>query len=185
MRIISGAFRGKKIILPLDKNTRPLKDITKESIFNIIKHSKKFNIDFENAYILDLFSGIGSFGIECISRGAKFVTFVENYLKVILILKKNLSNLKILNYEILTFDIANSLTKQQLDKKYDIIFLDPPYKEKNPNKIIENILNNKILNEGGMIIIHRHKKEKDNFTEKFKILEVKLYGISKVIFGTF
>ena len=58
-------------------NTRPLKDSVKENIFNIIKHSKKIGIKLENSNILDLYSGIGSFGIECISRGAKKVTFVE------------------------------------------------------------------------------------------------------------
>ena len=71
MRIISGLFKGKKIIEPKNKNTRPLKDLTKESIFNIINHSNKFNLNLTDSYVLDLFSGVGSFGIECISRGAK------------------------------------------------------------------------------------------------------------------
>ena len=82
MRIISGKFKGKKIIQPKDIQTRPLKDLTKESIFNIIKHSKKFSINLKESEILDLFSGTGSFGIECLSREAKFVTFVENYLGI-------------------------------------------------------------------------------------------------------
>ena len=73
MRIISGNFKGKKILLPKDKLTRPLKDLTKESIFNILKHSKLLNVELENSNILDLFSGVGSFGIECLSRGAKYV----------------------------------------------------------------------------------------------------------------
>ena len=64
MRIISGNFKGKKIILPKDNLTRPLKDLTKESIFNIIKHSKLLNIELKNSNILDLFSGVGSFGLE-------------------------------------------------------------------------------------------------------------------------
>jgi len=71
MRIISGTFRGKKILEPKDIKTRPLKDLTKESIFNILNHSNKFKIDLENSNILDLFSGVGSFGIECLSRWAK------------------------------------------------------------------------------------------------------------------
>ena len=90
MRVISGNFKGKKIIEPKDTKTRPLKDLTKESIFNIIKHSNKFKVSIENSVVLDLFSGVGSFGLECISRGAKHVTFVENYGKVLPILKKNL-----------------------------------------------------------------------------------------------
>ena len=75
MRIISGSFKGKKILIPKDKKTRPLKDLTKESIFNIIQHSTKFKINISNSSILDLFSGVGSFGIECLSRGVKKVFF--------------------------------------------------------------------------------------------------------------
>ena len=90
MRIISGNSKGKKIIQPKNKSTRPLKDLTKESIFNIIKHSNKFNLKIEKSNILDLFSGVGSFGLECLSRGASNVTFVENYTEVLPILKKNI-----------------------------------------------------------------------------------------------
>ena len=98
MRIISGNFKGKKILLPKDKLTRPLKDLTKESIFNIIKHSKLLDIELENSNILDLFSGIGSFGLECLSRGAASVTFLESYKEVLIVLKKNIDNLKQQNY---------------------------------------------------------------------------------------
>ena len=101
MRIIAGTFRGKKIIEPKDTLTRPLKDLTKESIFNILNHSNKFEINLKNSNILDLFSGVGSFGIECLSRGAKQVVFAEKYNVVLPILKKNLNNIKpIFNYEI-------------------------------------------------------------------------------------
>ena len=185
MRIISGIFKGKKIILPQDKNTRPLKDLTKESIFNIIKHSNKFVIQLDNSYILDLFSGVGSFGIECLSREAKFVTFVENYSNALSILERNLNNLKIKNYEILNFDIISSFNKVKFDKQYNIIFLDPFYKAKNITKIINEILNSKILLDDGIVIIHRHKKESDKYPEEFKILDIKEYGVSKIIFGTF
>ena len=88
MRIISGSFKGKKILLPKNKLTRPLKDLTKESIFNILKHSKLLNIELESSNILDLFSGVGSFGLECLSRGAKNVTFLEGYKEVLNVLKK-------------------------------------------------------------------------------------------------
>ena len=94
MRIIAGTFKGKKILQPKDNQTRPLKDLTKESIFNIINHSNKFKIDLESSNILDLFSGVGSFGIECLSRGVKHVIFTEKYNGVLPLLKKNLLNLK-------------------------------------------------------------------------------------------
>ena len=88
MRIISGYLKGKRILLPKDKLTRPLKDMVKESIFNIIEHSNDYKINIKNSVILDLFSGSGSFGLECISRGADKVTFNENYEKAIEILEK-------------------------------------------------------------------------------------------------
>ena len=110
MRVIGGKFKGKKLIEPKDKETRPLKDLTKESIFNIINHSNKFSIDIKKAQVLDLFSGVGSFGIECLSQGASHVTFIEKYEAVLPILKKNLNNLKSeINYEIIESDILNSL----------------------------------------------------------------------------
>ena len=93
MRIISGQFKGKKIKEPIDRNTRPLKDLTKESIFNIIQHSNNLNISLKNSDILDLFSGVGSFGLEALSRGANSVTFIENYPDVIKVLKENIENL--------------------------------------------------------------------------------------------
>ena len=183
MRIISGTFRGKKILEPKDIKTRPLKDLTKESIFNILNHSNKFKIDLENSNILDLFSGVGSFGIECLSRGAKYVVFAEKYNGVLPVLKKNLKSLKsIENYEILEKDIYNINFLKTLDKKFDIIFMDPPYKDSDINDLLENIFNQKILNENGILIIHRHKDEKDLIPNKLKVIEEKKYGLSKIIF---
>ncbi len=186
MRIISGSFKGKKILEPKDSKTRPLKDLTKESIFNILKHSNKLNFNMTDADILDLFSGVGSFGIECLSRGVKTVTFVENYLNVLPVLKENLSQLKKLdNYEIINNDIYNQELELKLTNKFDLIFIDPPYKDKNINKLILNIEKKQILKKNGIIILHRHKNEKDIFSTKFKIIEEKKYGISKIIFISF
>ena len=83
MRIISGDYKGRKIFEPLDKETRPLKDLTKESIFNILEHSKNAKIPIKKSNVLDVFSGTGSFGLECISRGANSVCFVEKDINAI------------------------------------------------------------------------------------------------------
>ena len=183
MRIISGSFKGMKILEPKDLETRPLKDLAKESIFNIIEHSNKFEINLKNSNILDLFSGVGSFGIECLSRGAKSVVFVENYDGVLPILKKNLSNLKSKeNYKIIEKTIINSDIFSRLKKKFDIIFLDPPFKDKNLNNLLKKIYDEKVLNKNGIIIIHRHKNEKDILPKQYKIIEEKKYGISNIIF---
>ena len=186
MRIISGNFKGKKILEPKDVYTRPLKDLTKESIFNIINHSNKFRVKIEGSVILDLFSGVGSFGIECLSRKADKVYFVENYKNVLPILKKNLSGLKsINNFEIIEKDIYNQDIFKNFNQIFDIIFLDPPYKDKNIEKVLVKIKTSNILKNNGVLILHRHKKEKENFSDEIKIIEEKIYGISKIIFFTF
>jgi len=181
MRIISGTFKGKKILTPNDIKTRPLKDLTKESIFNILKHSNKFNVEIKNSIVLDLFAGVGSFGIECLSNGAKYVTFVENYNGVLPILEKNLSNLNVdKKFEIIEKNIFTELKLTKND--YDIIFLDPPYKD-NIAKLIDKIFEINLLNKNGIIILHRNKKVKEEYSKNFNILEEKNYGISKILFG--
>jgi|TARA_B100001093_G_scaffold118412_1_gene110985 16S rRNA (guanine966-N2)-methyltransferase len=185
MRIIAGASKGKKILQPKDQLTRPLKDLTKESIFNIIMHSNKFETKIEGSKILDLFSGVGSFGLECLSRGALNAVFVESYKEVLDILKKNIENLNYVNSStIIEQDIYDSLDFKTL-KKFDIIFIDAPYKEKRVDMLLQKIFDAKILNDKSIIIIHRHKKENENFIDNFNIIEEKIYGISKVIFGNF
>ena len=184
MRIISGSFKGKKILLPKDKLTRPLKDLTKESIFNIIKHSKLLNIELKNSNILDLFSGVGSFGLECLSRGAASVTFLENYKDVLNILKKNIDNLKQQNYtKIIEKDVFEQDTLKILSYKFEIIFMDPPYKEKKLINLLNTIIKLKLLKDNGIIIIHRHKKDEDILPDNFNLIMKKNYGISKIIFG--
>ena len=184
MRIISGSFKGKKILLPKDKLTRPLKDLTKESIFNIIKHSKLLNIELKNSNILDLFSGVGSFGLECLSRGAASVTFLENYKDVLNILKKNIDNLKQQNYtKIIEKDVFEQDTLKILSDKFEIIFMDPPYKEKKLINLLNTIIKLKLLKDNGIIIIHRHKKDEDILPDNFNLIMKKNYGISKIIFG--
>ncbi len=184
MRIIGGIFKGKKLHLPINKNTRPLKDLVKESIFNLIKHSNKIDNNIKDSIILDLFSGSGSFGIECLSQGAKKVTFVENYHEAIKILEKNLRSLKnIDNYEIIKNDCFFFFEYQKKsNQKFDIIFIDPPFREIKINEIIEKIKEQNLLKVNGIMIIHRHKNDDIRITKKVGVIEERFYGISKISF---
>ena len=185
MRIISGLNKGKKLFMPNDKTTRPLKDMAKESIFNVLTHAKYINFDIKDSKVLDLFAGIGSFGLECISRGSKFVFFLENYPPVLEILKVNISNLKYENKSIIietdAFRIDNNIFKD--DQKFQIIFCDPPYKEKKIELLIKNIIEMNILEKNGIIIIHRKKGDLDIYPKKFKLIDTKIYGLSTFVFG--
>ena len=185
MRIISGKFKGKKLKIPVDKNTRPLKDIAKESIFNVITHSKNINFDIKKSNILDLFSGSGSFGLECLSRNAAHVTFIEHHKPAVVVIKININLLKLVNnYELIQKDIFDRKIYKFLDKKYDLIFLDPPYKEKKIKDLFSLIADFKILKKSGIIIIHRNKKSNDTniIPKEFKIIDARLYGNSKIEF---
>ena len=186
MRIVSGFLKGKKIDFLKSVTTRPLRDFVKESTFNIIKHSNLINVTLENANVLDLYSGIGSFGIECISRGAKKTTFVENESKTLTILKKNLKDLKIedktdvFGTKIISF--FNQLNKKN---KFEIIFFDPPFAEQFFIDELRIIKNSNIYSKNHLIIIHREEKSEDDISGILNILTTKTYGRSKVIFGNF
>ena len=185
MRIISGSNKGKKLIVPNDKTTRPLKDMAKESVFNILTHAKYINFRLKDCKVLDLFSGTGSFGLECISRGSKFVFFLENYPPVLEILKTNISNLKYENkskvIDIDAFKMNNNTFEK--DQKFQMIFCDPPYKEKKIELLIENIIEMEILEKNGIVIIHRKKGDLDTYPNKFEVIDKKIYGLSTFVFG--
>ena len=116
MRVISGTLKGRTIKFIKGSNTRPPKDSVKESIFNVMRHSR-FIPNIEESSILDLYSGIGSFGIECISRGAMDVTFVEKNIFVAKVLKENLSNLSITKKSKIYVDRIENFLKSNLKKK--------------------------------------------------------------------
>ena len=182
MRIISGYLKGKKIDLPKDDLTRPLKDMVKESIFNIIEHSNDISSKLKEAIVLDLFSGTGSFGLECVSRGAKKVIFNENYNSAIEILEKNIKNLNCQNKcQILKSDCFRLL--KNFNEKVDIIFMDPPFKEEGINELIISIVEANILKQNALIIIHRNKKNDESLSERLKIVDTRYYGLSKIIFA--
>ena len=184
MRIIGGNLRGKKILNTTDKSTRPLKDMVRESIFNIIEHSKNEYVELNNAKVLDLFSGTGSFGIECLSRGAKKVIFFENYINSIKILKKNLDLLNLNKQSNIIEEDAYNIAQSQTNLlKFDLIFLDPPFKDNKLNQLIEKIKEMKITSKNTLIIIHRNKKISENISKDLFISKEKNYGLSKIIFG--
>ncbi len=171
MRVISGKYKGKNIMGFDIKGTRPTMDRVKESMFALIQN------DLKNSTCLDLFAGSGSLGIEALSNGAKKCYFVENSEEIYKILKNNLSSIE--NNILLKKDYMEALKYfKNTNIKFDIIFLDPPYKKNLINDIIEFINKNQLLNDNGIIIC---EYETENVsTNYFKLIKNKKYGNKKV-----
>ena len=187
MRIIAGKLKGFALYHPENKITRPLKDRARESIFNLLSHSNKISFQFEKSDILDLYAGIGSFGLECLSRGAKSVCFVEKEKKIIKILEKNIEKLKLKNRsKIFSNDVFNIIkNKNILNLKFNLIFCDPPFKNLDTLRLIKILFENNILHKEGIIILHRHKNTDEKMPNYFKLIDERKYGVSKIIFGKF
>ena len=142
MRVITGSARGRKLNEPKDMAIRPTTDKVKESIFNIVQ------VDIEGRRVLDLFAGTGQLGIEALSRGAKSATFVDESNDAIKIVRSNLEHCK------LTGEVVreNAVSFLEHCGKYDVIFLDPPYKTGLIDAVLRKIIQFDILSDGGIII---------------------------------
>ncbi len=185
MRIIAGKLRGSTLYLSKNKNTRPLKDLTRESVFNLLTHSKKIAFQLEKSNVLDLYAGTGSFGLECLSRQANYVCFIEKEKAAIEILEKNIEKLKLKNKtKIFSNDVFTLIEKQNIFvSQFHLIFCDPPFKNTNIEKLIKLIFNRNLLKKNGIIILHRNKNTEEKLPDYFKILDERMYGMSKIIFG--
>ena len=184
MRIIGGKLKRKSLNYLKNSTTRPLKDSVKENIFNILEHSNIIKTSIEKANVLDVYSGVGSFGLECLSRGAAKVTFIEQNTKAFEILRKNLINLSVLSQSIIINGDIKKFIMNSSEENYSILFLDPPFADSEFSKNLLLIKKKKLYRNNHIIIIHRQKNSNDDL-EFIKILFTKNYGRSKIVFGIF
>jgi 16S rRNA (guanine(966)-N(2))-methyltransferase RsmD len=183
MRIITGTAKGRRIEAPEGLNTRPTSDRVKESLFNILTNLRSLN----GTIILDLYAGSGNLGLECLSRGSHYCTFIEKDKKTFKILRENIETLKLINesesYNEDAFIALNILSKR--GKKYDLIFLDPPYSKGLVETSIEKILGFDLLCSNGIIICEYD--EHDNIPEQIsnlKVFRTEKYGRTMISFWT-
>ena len=165
MRIISGNHKGKKIQAPKSLPVRPTTDRAKESIFNILEN--RYNLSEKR--ILDLFSGTGNLSYEFSSRDTYKITAVDINPKCINFIKKTNQNL---NFKIKTILSDSFKFIEKTDENFDIIFMDPPYNYKRYHDLKDLIIERKILNKDGCLIIEHDKTIR--FDEKN--IEVRKYG---------
>ncbi len=167
VRIISGIYRSRLLSLPkLDKNIRPTQDKIRGSVFSSIG-------DITDFIVLDLFAGTGAYGFESISRNAKFAYFNDINKDCCQAIKKSASLLNCLDkVKIFNLDYLTLLTKMK-GVKFDLIFLDPPYKDEVNLKIINFILDKDMLSKNGIIVA-----EQEIELAQIENLELKQYKYS-------
>ncbi len=185
MRIITGKFRGRNLLKSDHlKSLRPTTDKNREALFNILsfgKFSKGLakglakGLDFKliDSKILDLCCGTGSIGFEALSRGAKFITFIDNNREHLELVKKNAELLKVeSDSEIICADARNLLANKN---EFDLIFLDPPYSE-DSLPIIKNLLEKNFIHEKTLLVVEmKSGKEPESFSP-LTLLETRKYG---------
>lgn len=172
MRVISGKYKGKKLLGFNIDGTRPTMDRVKESLFSIIQNNIKGSI------VLDLFAGSGSLGIEALSNGAKSCYFVDNNIELINIIKNNVVGIND-EINIIKSDYKNALKIFKNDNiKFDIIFLDPPYKLNLINECLNEIIEYNLLSDNGIIVCEYEAENVEN--NRLKLIKYKEYGTKKI-----
>lgn len=164
MRVISGKYKGRKLLGFDIDGTRPTMDRVKESMFAMIQTKVK------NSLVLDLFAGSGALGIEALSNGANECYFVDNNDIAIKTIKSNIKNLDIIEkYQIIMTSYKDALQKFNKDEiRFDIIILDPPYKY-NMEDILSDIYSYNLLNDAGIIVCEfENPFNEERFFKKIK-----------------
>ncbi|MCL2873524.1 MAG: 16S rRNA (guanine(966)-N(2))-methyltransferase RsmD [Defluviitaleaceae bacterium] len=183
MRVISGFLKGKRLLSPKGQDTRPTADRLKETLFNILQGR------ISESKFLDVFSGTGSIGIEALSRGADKVVFIDSSRECGEIINKNLSSISsadILNkFDIIVADFKSAIrTLGNENKKFDIIFLDPPYYNEFTYEAINAIVENRLLEKDGIIISEQGSKDPEYEFSKLEIYDIREYKTAKFVFYT-
>lgn len=176
MRIIAGKYKFKKLHDFNVSSTRPTSDRTREALFSILQNNVKDSV------CLDLFAGTGALGLEALSRGASFCYFVEHNIDIYKIMVKNFQecNADKNSLKALRSDYLKALKGyKNKNIKFDIIFIDPPYKTNFAETSINFILDNNLLNENG-IIVWEHDETKLKELSNYNILTHKEYGITYI-----
>lgn len=180
MRVIAGIARSVPLITPKGLETRPTSDQIKETLFNMLQGYT------EGANFLDLYAGSGQIGIEALSRGAKFAAFVEKSDEAVKCIKANVDKTKFADKSmILKLEVLSGIRTLELEKKrFDIVFLDPPYNQGLEQGILTALVGSAILNDEVIIIVEASKNTDFSFVDYLglKIVKDKIYKNNRHLF---
>ena len=179
MRIIAGKYRSLPLEAVKGSNTRPTTDKIKEAVFNSIGPY------FEGGMMLDLYAGSGSVGLECISRGMDQVIFVDKSYDAVSTIKKNISFVKVNDQcTVYKMDALAALKRcASENKKFDLVYLDPPYAKEQNVKIMSLLCELDLLQKGARVVVESLKEDcfPDEAKELVKVKEA-VYGITRITY---
>ena len=177
MKILTGALRGHPILFKPNPYLRPTTDKTREAIFDMLRGN------LEGARILDLFSGTGALGLEALSSGASFVTFVEMDEGQALTIEKNLEKLGLYEQgEVISSDALRAIDRfSNEDRQFDFVFMDPPYEKGLGEKALIALAKSRILNKGALIVFECRESENLPGINGFECIKDKLYGDTRIV----
>ena len=172
IRIISGEFKGRLIKVPDSELIRPMTDRVKETLFNILNNK----IDFNGIKVLDIYAGSGSLGLECLSRGASEIDFVEKDVFIFKNLQENISSLNANNNCKVYKTTALKFSQMFPNAGYNLILADPPFFKEDIYDVVDNLISNNYLIDDGFIIVERSIQTKSKDMEKFGKEAFKIIG---------
>lgn len=183
MRIVGGKFKGRKIVAPKGKLTRPTSDQARESIFNMLNHAEYSLPLDEDARVIDIFAGSGALGIEAMSRGAGFCLFVETEPKARAAIRENVDTIGLGGISRLHRRDATKLRIEPSNLKgpFTHIFLDPPYHKSLIRPVLRRLKDQGLIHDDAIIIYEMSKDEEPNLNG-YEILDERIWGAARVVF---
>ena len=172
LRITAGYLKGRYIKVPKSDLVRPTTERVRETIFNILNNK----ISFDGIKVLDLYSGSGSLGFECLSRGASELHFVEKNSVIYKNLGANIQQLQVSDKCKIFKLPAIIFSSQKIDDGYDLILADPPFFKDDIYNVVENLLKNKYLRNDSFIVIERSVQTKKKDIENFNVEPFRIIG---------
>ncbi|HEY6191155.1 MAG TPA: 16S rRNA (guanine(966)-N(2))-methyltransferase RsmD [Bacteroidota bacterium] len=177
MRIITGKYKGRRLLAAPDKSIRPAMDVVKGSIFN----SLQSRYPIGDARVLDLFAGTGSLGFEALSRGAAEVTFVDDQTSALDVIEENARNLECLEQCTLVCDDALAFARREKGE-YGLVFADPPYAYPETPLLPGAIFERGLLGKAGFLIIEHAKRTEFSLSPLYRLALRKEFGATHLSF---
>lgn len=179
MRVIAGSARSLKLMTPEGQDTRPTTDRIKETLFNILQ------FELYDAAFLDLFAGSGAIGIEALSRGAKEACFVDSGSEAESCIKENLKHTKLEDKAtVYKQDVFVALTRMEYQKKFDFVFMDPPYHKELEQRVLEYLTTSSIIDDQSTIIFEAAIDTDLSFLDSlpYDVIKIKQYKTNMHVF---